>query len=148
MVKKIAEYVSLIIIVLLIDLLVKNIYVENSIYQLEVVNYVFDIKDFIRIAVFMSIIIYFIWSQYDRMSVFTKVIFDVFIAASLIYLIDRIFQRKITYIVIKSIGIKITFAALLFSIGWICEIVALLFNSIYMDKKIKKLKQKSIDSLK
>ncbi len=148
MVKKIAEYVSLIIIVLLIDLLVKNVYVENSIYQLEVVNYVFDIKDFIRIAVFMSIIIYFIWSQYDRMSVFTKVIFDVFIAASLIYLIDRIFQRKITYIVIKSIGIKITFTALLFSIGWICEIVALLFNSIYMDKKIKKLKQKSIDSLK
>ena len=25
----------------------KNVYVENSIYQLEVVNYVFDIKDFI-----------------------------------------------------------------------------------------------------
>ena len=64
MVKKIAEYVSLIIIVLLIDLLVKKVYIENSIYQLEVVNYVFDIKDFIRIAVFMSIIIYFIWNIY------------------------------------------------------------------------------------
>ena len=67
MIKQIAKYLSLIVIVILVDFLLKNIYISNSFYALERVEYKFDIKDFVRIIVFIAIIMYFIHTQYEKL---------------------------------------------------------------------------------
>ena len=148
MIKQVAKYLSLIFIVIIIDLLIKNIYISNSFYALEKVEYTFNIKDFIRIFIFVAIIIYFIYSQYEKLYTHTKVIFGILIAASCIYIIDRIIRKRITYFVILPINLRITFTAILFSVGWLAEIISLLFNSIIMNKKIKKAQKENIDSMK
>ena len=67
MINQIAKYLSLIVIVILVDFLLKNIYISNSFYALERVEYKFDIKDFVRIIVFIAIIMYFIHTQYEKL---------------------------------------------------------------------------------
>ena len=148
MIKQIAKYLSLIVIVILVDFLIKNIYVSNSFYALERVEYNFDVKDFVRIIVFMAIIMYFIHTQYDKLYTHTKIIFCILIAASCIYLIDRIIRRKITNFIILPLNFRITFTALLFSIGWIAEIISLIINSTIINKKIKKVQKDNIENLK
>ena len=148
MVKQTAKYLSLIVIVILIDLLLKTVYVSNSFYALERVEYNFDVKDFVRIIVFMAIIMYFIHTQYDKLYTHTKIIFCILIAASCIYLIDRIIQKRITYFVILPINLRITFTAILFTVGWVAEIISLIVNSAIMNKKIKKVQKDNIENLK
>lgn len=148
MIKQIAKYLSLIVIVILVDFLLKNIYISNSFYALERVEYKFDIKDFVRIIVFIAIIMYFIHTQYEKLYMHTKVIFCILIAASCIYLIDRIIRRKITNFIILPLNFRFTFTALLFSIGWIAEIISLIINSTIINKKIKKIQKDNIENLK
>lgn len=148
MIKQTAKYLSLIVIVILIDLLLKTVYVSNSFYALERVEYNFDVKDFVRIIVFMAIIMYFIHTQYDKLYTHTKIIFCILIAASCIYLIDRIIQKRITYFVILPINLRITFTAILFTVGWVAEIISLIVNSAIMNKKIKKVQKDNIENLK
>ena len=148
MIKRIAKYIIVIISILLVDLLLKNIYIINPIYEVKKIHYIFDIKDFVRILVFIGILVYFGVYHNKNMTTASKIVICVFLAASFIYIIDRIIFKHIHYYYIIPLRINITFAALLFAIGWAAEIVLLIIHSKKINKDINKIQKERIDNLK
>lgn len=149
MFKKIAKYSIVIIFLLILDFILKKIYINNSIYTIEIIHYIFNINDFVRIFIFLGILIYF--GAFHNNSINTtasKIVFCILISASLIYIIDRIIFRKIYYYSISILRLRMTFAAFLFAIGWIAEIVLLFIHLGKMNKNIKKIQEEKIDNLK
>lgn len=148
MLKKITKYVAVIVCIFLVDFLLKNIYIKNPIYELKTTHYIFNIMDFVRIIIFMGILIYFGIYHNKNMTKASKIVFCILISASLIYIMERSIFRKIHYYFIIPLNITITFAGFLFIVGWTAEVVLLIIHSRKIDKDIKKIQKERIDNLK
>lgn len=148
MIKRIIKYLAIVVGIILIDILLKKVYIDNPIYKVEIMHYIININDFIRIFVFMGILIYFWVFHNKNMTKASKVVFCIFISACLIYLFDRIIFRQIHYYLILPFKLRITFAALLFAIGWVMEVFLLIFHSKKFNKDIEKIQKERIDNLK
>ena len=121
MLKKITKYVAVIVCIFLVDFLLKNIYIKNPIYELKTTHYIFNIMDFVRIIIFMGILIYFGIYHNKNMTKASKIVFCILISASLIY----IMERSILYLQTNAMGMQIrTGAETLLHHGYGCPQIA------------------------